>query len=212
LAITLVVADDHPLILDGLAGIFQLEEDFTVLGRCETGEEALEAVRKHKPDILVLDIRMPGQDGFDVLREMSKEKLATQVVVLTAALDETEVLDAIRLGVRGVVLKEMAPRLLVQCIRTVHAGGQWLERQSTTRAIEKILRLEAGMRRVAAALTAREIEIVRAVGAGFRNKEIAEKLSISEGTVKVHLHNIYEKLNMDGRMALMVYARDNALA
>ncbi len=212
MAITLVVADDHPLILDGLAGIFQLEEDFTVLGRCETGEEALEAVRKHKPDILVLDIRMPGQDGFDVLREMSKEKLATQVVVLTAALDETEVLDAIRLGVRGVVLKEMAPRLLVQCIRTVHAGGQWLERQSTTRAIEKILRLEAGMRRVAAALTAREIEIVRAVGAGFRNKEIAEKLSISEGTVKVHLHNIYEKLNMDGRMALMVYARDNALA
>ena len=120
--ITLVLADDHPLILDGIENLFQLEKDFKLVARCVDGEEALRAVRVHRPDVLVLDIRMPVRDGLSVLREMKKEKLPTRAVLLTAALDEDELAEAVRLGVRGLVLKELAPKLLVQCIRQVHAG------------------------------------------------------------------------------------------
>lgn len=209
--ITLVLADDHPLVLDGLEQLFRQEQDFQVLARCVNGEETLQAVRRYQPDVLILDIRMPGKDGLAVLQEMNKEKLPTRVVILTAALDEDDVLEAIRLGVRGVVLKEMAPQLLVRCTRKVHAGEQWLEKRSVALALEKMLRREAGTRQLAKVLTPREIEIVRMVAAGLRNKEIAEKLFISEGTVKIHLHNIYEKLSVKSRLELVRYAQDKGL-
>lgn len=209
--IHLVLADDHPIILDGLEILFRMEKDIQVVARCVNGEEALQAVRQHRPDILILDIRMPGKDGLAVLREMKDEDLPTRVVLLTVALDEEETLEALRLGVRGVVLKEMAPQMLVQCVRKVHAGEQWLERRSVGRALEKLLSREAGAREVAAVLTPREIEIVRMVAAGLRNKEIADKLSISEGTVKIHLHHIYEKLHLNGRLELALYAQDRGL-
>jgi DNA-binding NarL/FixJ family response regulator len=207
LPIALVLADDHPLILAGLEQLFSVEHDFTVLARCMSGEETLQAVRQHRPDVLVQDIRMPGKDGLTVLREMQREKLATKVVILTATLTEDEVLEVIRLGVRGVVLKEMAPQLLVQCIRKVHAGGEWLEKRSVGRALEKILRREAGTQQLARILTPREITIVRMISKGLRNKAIADRLLISEGTVKIHLHHIYEKLKVDGRIALICYAQ-----
>jgi len=209
--ITLVLADDHPLILDGLESLLKVEQDFSVLARCSAGEETLEAVRQHQPDILVLDLRMPGMDGFQVLRSLKTTKIATRAVLLTAALDEEALVEVISLGVRGVVLKEMAPQLLVRCIRTVHAGGQWLERQATTRALETLVRREAGLRHASSILTPRELAIVRAIATGSRNREIAERLNISEGTVKVHLHNIYQKLGVDSRLALMIYARENAI-
>jgi len=209
--ITLVLADDHPLILDGLESLLKVEQDFSVLARCSAGEETLEAVRQHQPDILVLDLRMPGMDGFQVLRSLKTTKIATRVVLLTAALDEEALVEVISLGVRGVVLKEMAPQLLVRCIRTVHAGGQWLEKQATTRALETLVRREAGLRHASSILTPRELAIVRAIATGSRNREIAERLNISEGTVKVHLHNIYQKLGVDSRLALMIYARENAI-
>lgn len=173
-----------------------------------SGEETLQAVRQHRPDVLVQDIRMPVKDGLTVLREMQREKLATKVVILTAALNGNEALEAIRLGVHGVVLKEMAPQLLVQCIRKVHAGGEWLEKRSVGRALEKILRREAGAQQLARVLTPREITIVRMVDKGLRNKAIADNLSISEGTVKIHLHHIYQKLKIDGRLALIRYAQN----
>jgi DNA-binding NarL/FixJ family response regulator len=209
--ITLVLADDHPLILDGLESLLKAEQDFTVLARCSTGEETVAAVREHNPDILVLDIRMPGMDGFEVLRELKPAKLPTRVVLLTAALEEQALVEVIGLGVRGVVLKEMAPRLLVRCIRTVHAGEQWLEKRASARALDTLVRREAGLRRASTILTTRELAIVRAIANGRRNKEIAEQLKIAEGTVKVHLHNIYQKLGVDSRLALMLYARQNAL-
>jgi DNA-binding NarL/FixJ family response regulator len=209
--ITLVLADDHPLILDGLESLLKAEQDFTVLARCSTGEESVAAVREHNPDILVLDIRMPGMDGFEVLRELKQAKLPTRVVLLTAALEEHALVEVIGLGVRGVVLKEMAPRLLVRCIRTVHEGGQWLEKRASARALDTLVRREAGLRQASTILTARELAIVRAIANGRRNKEIAEQLKIAEGTVKVHLHNIYQKLGVDSRLALMLYARQNAL-
>lgn len=209
--IGLVLADDHPIVLDGLERLFALEPDVRVLARCTTGEETLQAARKHRPDVLILDIRMPGMDGLEVLRQMKRAKLPTRVVLLTAALDENEVMEAITLGVNGVVLKEMAPQLLVQCVRKVHAGEQWLEKRSVGRALEKLLRREAGARQLAAILTPREIEIVRMVARGLRNKEIAGKLSISEGTVKIHLHHIYEKLRVDSRVALTLLAQQKGL-
>lgn len=211
MAISLVLADDHPIVLDGLENLFHQEPDFKVLARCVNGEETLQAVRTHRPDVLILDIRMPRMDGLAVLRGVKKEKLPTRVVLLTVALDEDDVLEAVRLGVSGVVLKEMAPQLLVQCVRKVHAGGQWLERHSFGRALETMLRREAAGRQIAGILTPREIEIMRMVAGGLRNKEIAEKLFITEGTVKIHLHNVYEKLQVSGRLELTLYARDKGL-
>jgi DNA-binding NarL/FixJ family response regulator len=209
--ITLVLTDDHPLILDGMENLFRLEKDFKVVARCLDGDETVKAVRKHKPDVLVLDIRMPGTDGLSLLRGMKKEKLSTRVVLLTGALDEDELAEAVRLGVRGLVLKEMAPKLLVQCIRQVHAGELWLEKRSVTNALEKLLQREAGQREIAQLLTPREIEIVKQVAAGLRNIEIAKRLFISEGTVKMHLHNIYQKLGVDSRINLTRYAQEKGL-
>ncbi len=209
--ISLVLADDHPLILNGLVNLFALEEGFEVVASCADGDQALRAVRLHRPDVLVADIRMPGMNGLDVVRKMREEKLPTRVVLLTAALEDEELVEAVHLEVPGIVLKEMAPQLLVQCIRKVHAGEQWVERRSAKLALEKMLRREAGTREAAALLTPREIDLVRMVAHGLRNREIADKLFISEGTVKVHLHNIYEKLQVDGRMALLRYAQEKGL-
>jgi two-component system, NarL family, nitrate/nitrite response regulator NarL len=211
MAIRLVLADDHPIVLQGLESLFRLEKDLRVVASCLTGEEVLPAVRAHRPDVLVLDLRMPGKDGLAVIRELRMDKLSTRVVLLTAELDEDAVLEALRLDVRGVILKEMAPALLVRCVQTVHAGGQWVEPQSFGRALEKMRRREAGARELSGLLTPREMEIVRLLAGGRRNKEIADKLSIGEGTIKVHLHHIYEKLHIDGRLALTLFARDKGL-
>lgn len=208
-SIRIAIADDHPIVLDGLEQLFRLEDEFIIVARCADGQQALEAVAEFRPDVLILDLRMPQRSGLGVLRQMKQMAAETRVVVLTAALEEDEVLEAIRLGVRGVVLKEMAPRLLVQCVRKVAAGGQWLEKESVSRALDRMLRRSAPS--VAGSLTPRELEVVRLVSEGLRNKEIAERLLISEGTVKIHLHSIYEKLQVSGRVELSVYARDRGL-
>jgi len=209
--ITLVIADDHPLILDAMENLFPLEKDLKVVARCLNGDGALQAVRRNHPDILVLDIQMPAKDGLVVLREMRKEKLPTRVVILTATLNEEGLTEALRLGVRGLVLKELAPKLLVHCIRKVHAGELWLEKRSVTSALEQLLRRESERNGVAQLLTPREIEIIKQVAAGLRNTEIGEKLFISEGTVKMHLHHIYQKLGVDSRTKLTRYAQENGL-
>lgn len=209
--IRLVLADDHHLILDGLENLFRLEGDFQVLARCTSGGETLKAVRQHLPDILVLDIRMPGKDGLAIAGEIRSEGLPTRIVLLTAELDEDQMLEAVGLGVKGVVLKEMAPQLLVQCIRKVYQGGEWLERNATKLALEKMLKRASGAREMAGLLTAREIDLIRMIAKGLRNREIADQLCISESTVKTHLHNIYEKLGIDSRLALLRFAQDKGL-
>ena len=209
--ITLVIADDHPLILDAMENLFRLEKDLIVVARCLEGDEALKAVRRYKPDILVLDIQMPAKDGLMVLREMSKEKLPTRVVVLTATLNAEGLTEALRLGVRGLVLKELAPKLLVQCIRKVYAGELWLEKRSVTSALEKLLERETARNEAAQVLSPREIEIIQQAAAGLRNVEIGKKLFISEGTVKIHLHHIYQKLGIDSRTKLARYAQEKGL-
>jgi DNA-binding NarL/FixJ family response regulator len=212
MTITLVLADDHPIVLDGLEQLFRLEPDFRVVARCRDGEEALRALREHRPDVLVLDVRMPRLDGLAVLREIRSWDLPTRVVLLTAALDEEHLVEALRLGAGGVVLKEMAPNLLVEAVREVHAGGRWLDKRSFTRALGSLLQEGGGGAREVQALTPRELEIVRMVSRGLRNRAIADQLCISEGTVKIHLHNIYQKTGVDGRLELALYAQGRGLA
>jgi DNA-binding NarL/FixJ family response regulator len=209
--IRLVLADDHPIVLDGLEQLFHLEQDFSVVARCRDGEEALRALRTLRPDVLVLDIRMPRCDGLQVLRALKTESLPTRVVLLTAALEEDHLLEALQLGVGGIVLKEMAPRLLVDAVREVHAGGRWLDKVSSNRALERFLQRDVEGREAAPPLTPRELEIVRLVVRGLRNRSIAEQLFISEGTVKIHLHNIYQKLEVGGRLELAAHARSKGL-
>lgn len=212
MAMRLVLADDHPIVLGGLAQLLKLEPDCEVLALCADGEQALEAVRRHRPDVLVLDLKMPGKDGLAVLRELRRSGAETRVVLLTAALDDSEVLEAVRLGADGVVLKETAPDVLLRALRQVHAGGQWLERRAVGRALERMIEREKEARAIAAVLTQREVEIARMVTAGLRNKEIGRKLGISEGTVKIHLHNVYEKLKISGRLELAFYMQRKGLA
>lgn len=207
----LVIADDHPIVLDGLEQLFRLEQGFTVVARCRDGEETLEAVRLHRPDVLVLDVKMPGRDGLAVLRELGTQGSATRVVLLTAALEDERLLEAIRLGARGVLLKDMAPELLVEAVAAVHAGGHWLERGLGGRALQRLLQRDAARREAEGVLTPREVEIVRMVASGMRNRKISETLFISEGTVKIHLHNIYEKVAVDGRVELTLYAQRHGL-
>src|SRR6266511_2328022 len=209
--VTLVLGDEHPIVLDGLEHLFRLEKNFEILARCTTGEETLRAVRKHRPDILVLDIHIPLEDGLGVIKKMTKSKLPTRSVIFTGALNDNEMLEAIRLGVSGIVLKYIASKLLLQCIKKVHDGEKWFERDSLTRAAQKVVQRESGVRYTYEVLSSREIEVIHLVAGGLTNKLIGKKLYISEGNVKTYLNKIYDKLQVDSRLALAVYARDKGL-
>ena len=210
-SIRVVLADDHRIVLEGLAQLFSLESDIDVVMRCTEGDETLQAVESTRPDVLVADVKMPKMTGIDVLRRLHESGSATRVVLLTAHMTNAEVLEAIRLGVGGIILKEAAPRTLVQCVRSVASGQQWLDQPTVRSALDSAAAAETSAKKPPSALTRRETDIVRMVAVGLRNKEIAEKLAISEGTVKMHLHSIYEKLGISGRVELSIYAREHAL-
>lgn len=210
MTIRVVVADDHPIVLDGLAKLLQAEGDFEVVAAAKNGEEALRAVRSLVPDILVLDLRMPDKDGLAVLREMARDGLATKVVLLTAV-ESDEVLVAIRLGVRGVVLKDMALQHIVESVRTVHAGGRCIGESIARRVSSRSIERDIGTRSATKTLTPREVQVARMVADGLPSKHVAGKLAITEGTAKLHLHHIYSKLNVRGRVALIRYLQHNSL-
>ena len=200
MAIRLVLADDHPIVLDGLVNLFQASDDFMVVATADSGPAALAAVRAHEPDVAILDIRMPGLTGLEVAAEILRDRGRTRVIVLSVAIDDDHTVEAVRLGVHGIILKEMATRLLVQCVRKVHAGGYWIEQDSMRRAMEGLLRREAALQADdGATLTSTEIRIVGLLAGGARNKEIAQRLNVSENTVKNHLHNVYVKLKLSSR-------------
>jgi DNA-binding NarL/FixJ family response regulator len=205
-----VLAEGFPLLLEGMRHVFESESGFRVLATCVDGAETLRAVRAHHPDVLVVDLEMPG-GGLRILRELAAGRCGTRVVLLAAAIGEGVMLEAMRLGAQGIILKSMTRQLLIQCVRKVHRGGAWVEKVSMSRALEQLLRHEAGYRHAAALLSPREMEVVRLLVNGRSNKEIADTLSISDGTVKVHLHHVYEKLGVKGRLELTLYARDKAL-
>jgi DNA-binding NarL/FixJ family response regulator len=209
MAIRIVLADDHPIVLHGLQELFERQPDFDVLACCGDGAAALQAVAAHRPDVLVLDLRMPGEGGLGVLRTLTSQHAGCRTVLLTAAIRDTEVNEAMKLGAMGLVLKESSPDHLLECVRQVSRGERSFEPDAVARAARTIAD-RAGAER-AEALTPRETELVRMVAQGLRNKVIAERLSISEGTVKVHLHNIYEKVGVDGRLELVLWAQQKGL-
>ncbi len=211
MAIRILLADDHPIVLDGLEGLFRIEPDIKVVGRCLSGDEVLPALRTLKPDLLLLYIRMPRMDGMEVLRALHREGLGTKVVLLAASFEDDQVVEGLRLGARGMVLKELAPPLMIECVRRVYEGGQWIEQEASGRALERLLKREAAEKEASRDLTPRELELVRLAASGLRNREMSSRLAISEGTVKMHLHNVYRKLKLENRVELANYARAKGL-
>jgi DNA-binding NarL/FixJ family response regulator len=206
-----ILVDDHPIVLQGLRQLFERQHDVAVMACCPDAESALTAIHRHRPDILILDLRMRGLNGLELLRRLSVEGASCPTVLLTAAINDAEVLEAVRLGVRGVILKDSKPETLVTCVRRVHAGERWFDRETLTRAVTTMLERETAVSEASQELTPREIEVVRMVAQGLRNRTIGGRLFISEGTVKVHLHNIYKKLGVDGRLALTLCAQQRGL-
>lgn len=209
--IKLVVADPQPIFLMGMERLLGNEPFMEVLAYCNTAEETLKEVRAGRPDLLLLDFGFRDFNGLDVIRELKRDNLPVKVVVLTAGLQDEQTIETIRLGVQGVLLKNMPAELLPECIRKVYAGGQWMEKQSLGHAFEKMLRREAGARRMATILTERETEIMCLVAQGLSNREIGERIAVGEGTVKVHVHNIYSKLGVSNRVDLTLYAQKKGL-
>jgi two-component system, NarL family, nitrate/nitrite response regulator NarL len=209
--IRLVLVDDHPIILHGLQRLFEHEADIEVVRTCTKIDEAVDAVRAIAPDVLVLDLKMQDGHGLDVMRALKAEGRGCPTVVLTAAMQGDELTDAMALGVAGIVLKESPPASVVDCVRDVHRGERRIDLETLTRAVEhRRPRPHASGERTPP-LTPRETEIVRLVAQGLRNKELAQRLSITEGTVKIHLHNIYDKLGVDGRLELVLTAQQKGL-
>jgi len=209
-SVTLVVADGRPLLLRGLEHICSDERGFEVVAACANGHATLEAVRQFKPDILILDATLPPSGGLWVLRQMRRERLPTRAVLLADHPNERHVLEAVRLGVGGILLPDMTPESLLRCVRTVHAGEPWLESQAVARLLNRRPR-EGGLRQLGRGLTPRQIEIVRLATEAISTREIAARLMVTEGTVKVHLHNIYEKLQVDGRVGLVLLVMKQGL-
>jgi DNA-binding NarL/FixJ family response regulator len=206
-AVRILVADDHAIFRDGLRKLLEGADDVQIVGEASNGVECTKMLGKLKPDILLLDLRMPEKDGLGVLEEVNFDSLPTRVIVLTAAEDDRDVVRAMRLGARGVVLKQSASDLLLKSIRKVHEGEIWLDNRMTAEVIDAFKKSsESGQRREKPLLSDREKEIVQLVAQGFRNREIGEKLFISEQTVKNHLHNIFDKLGVSDRLELALYA------
>jgi len=206
-AVRILVADDHAIFRDGLRKLLEGADDVQIIGEAANGVECVKMLQKLKPDILLLDLRMPEKDGLGVLEEVNFDSLPTRVIVLTAAEDDRDVVRAMRLGARGVVLKQSASDLLLKSIRKVSDGEIWLDNRMTAEVIDAFKKSsESGQRREKPLLSDREKEIVQLVAQGFRNREIGEKLFISEQTVKNHLHNIFDKLGVSDRLELALYA------
>jgi DNA-binding NarL/FixJ family response regulator len=204
--IRILIADDHPIFRDGLRKLLSLEEDFQVIAEAEDGKQAVEMVMRLQPDILLLDLKMPNLSGIGALEALGDRAKATKVIVLTASEDEAAVVQAMRMGTAGIVLKQTATDLLIKSIRKVYDGEIWLDSRMTT-AVMREFSQPAPVREPAKnVLSTREREVVGLVCQGFRNKEIAEKMFISEQTVKNHLHNIFDKLGVSDRLELALYA------
>src|ERR1700726_3784994 len=211
--IRLFIADDHPIVRDGLKKLLLLEDDFEVVGEAGDGREVLDKVRELNPDVLLLDLRMPNLDGLGALQALQQVNPRTRVIVLTASEDKNEFVQAMKLGCSGIVLKQTAPDLIVKSIRKVHSGEIWLDSLTTAAVMRHFSTGQeqaggggGGKGRERSPLSAREREIVALVAQGYKNKEMAEKMFISEQTVKNHLHNIFDKLGVSDRLELALYA------
>lgn len=205
----ILVADDHPIVLEGLDALLR-KFQYDVVALCVNGEEVLSALYEQhlKPDILLLDIHMPLHNGLDLACKLKQDGHPAKIVLLTSNIDDKEIMAAMQLGVDGIVLKDTASQQLIAALDAVRAGRQWFDGDIVKRAVNRAQSVERE-KEAAGLLSPREAEVARLVARGFRNKEIATELGLTEGTVKFYVHRIYEKLLIDSRAALIKLFREN---
>ena len=211
----ILIADDHPIFRDGLKRLLESEHEFKVIGEACDGVEAVNLVRQLKPEVLLLDLAMPRRAGLEALREMSGDPSSVRVILLTAAAEKHQIVEALQLGARGVVLKDSATQILLKSIRAVINGEYWVGRESVSNLVQYLRGMVDSAaqdpRKKKYGLTPRELEVISAVVAGYANKEIAQYFKISEDTVKHHLSNIFDKLGVSTRLELALFAVNQAL-
>ena len=209
-AVRILVADDHPIVREGIRKLIELEDGFQVVAEASEGREVLEKIGQIQPDIVLLDLKMPGMDGLAVLQTLQHMKSNSKIIVLTASEDKNEWVQAMKLGCCGIVIKQTSPDLIIKSIRKVQGGEIWLDSHTTAAVMRQFAapgdNSAGGRGRGRSPLSNREREIVALVAQGYRNREMAEKLFISEQTVKNHLHNVFDKLGVSDRLELALYA------
>ena len=197
-----LIADDHPMIAAAL-DVLMRGTDYELVGRARSGTDALAQVQRLKPDILLLDVNMPDGSGLDVLRQLREGRRAPAIVLLTAGMEDAQLVAADALAPEGIVLKTSDPGLLLECMAQVRAGQRWVDPEVADRT--RAAKQRASM---APSLTPRERELVELVRQGLRNRDIASQLGVTEGTVKVYLHAIFDKVGVDNRTELAMRAKD----
>jgi two-component system nitrate/nitrite response regulator NarP len=201
---TVLLADDHPFMRAGVEAVLRGSQ-YDLVATVSDGDEALAAVDRHDPGICIFDVRMPVRDGIATLQTLRARGDQRPVVLLTAELTDRALHGAVKAGVNGIVLKDGAEDALIECLDTVAAGGRAIDHGLMARALDLAM---SGGSDPLAKLAPREREIAELVSLGLRNREIAERLTMSEGTVKVYLHGIYQKVGVENRTALALMARD----
>jgi len=213
--VRILIADDHPIFRDGLKRLLESEGEFKVIGEACDGVEAVTMARQLIPEIMLLDLAMPRRQGLETLRELASDARSVRVILLTAAAEKEQIVEALQLGARGVVLKDSATQILLKSIRAVMNGEYWVGRESVSNLVQYLRTLvtppSAFPQRNKYRLTPRELEIIAAVVAGFANKEIAQYFKISEDTVKHHLSNIFDKVGVSSRLELALFAVNQSL-
>lgn len=219
--IKVVIADDHTLFREGLRRILSLEKDVLVVGEASRGDEVAKVVERAKPDVLLLDLKMPKGDVVQTLLELNEKNPATKVIILTAFSEDENILNAAKGGAKGYVMKGVSFPTLLQAIKTTHGGGLWIDKETpSAEAFEEIAQAQHGKilseesSEPIKNLTKREMEILRLVAEGLTNEEIGKRIFISEKTVKTHLTNIFDKLKVNNRFkaALLIMNRPPDLA
>jgi len=208
--ITIVIADDHAIFRDGLRKLLEVEGSFDLIGEASDGVEAIELVGRLSPDVMLLDLNMPRLGGLDALAEILKASPEARIIILAASVDRREIIKALRLGARGIVLKTAATELLYKCIQAVVAGEVWVGRESVPKLVDALEEFDVPKTRrfSSANLTERERQIVDAIAGGASNRDVAQALSVSEQTVKNHLSRIFEKCGVSNRTELAVLAAE----
>lgn len=211
-AIRVLICDDHALFRRGLMMVLEEEAGVEVIAEASDGNEAVDLATRHAPDVVLMDVRMPGRGGIEATRAIRDEMPATRVIMLTVSDDEDDLFDALKAGATGYLLKEISIDEVADAIRAVVTGRSLLSPQMATKLIAEFAALaqraegEGGGAAGGPRLTARELEVLRHVAEGQSNREIAEVLGISENTVKNHVRNILEKLHLHSRMEAVMYA------
>jgi len=213
--IKVAVVDDHPLYRQGVIRLLEAEGDLTMVAEAANGMEAILLIERYQPDVLLLDLKMPVMDGLQALNEISKRRLNARVIVMISNEERDKAVRAVRLGARGILFKDADPTLLAKSIRKVYAGEVWIDNPILSQALESLLTRPTASPAPAdtsdSKLSNREMEVVRCVAMGLRNKEVADKLGVTEATVKNHLTSVYAKLGVNDRLELILYAIHNKL-